>query len=232
MRDCVYRSSRVPHTSREFKVYLMATDGCSPAIFFCTCENAFYFEAAKTDVVEDNFKISDQHCKHLIRSEDNKFLLLNAEGQFQVQNLTTQQQCQADCKFNIQIYKESSQVGRKGRAVMLYANRDGKKIVACCNEKHEIYPEAMDLPQYIGETAHKAVFYLMHLANQTNKFMFESSLYPAKFLGFEPIGDNPSLAKLVLRHKGDEVDESCEVSFSDCHAFKNAIVTKPSCLFH
>ncbi|XP_044059669.1 uncharacterized protein LOC122879529 isoform X6 [Siniperca chuatsi] len=185
MRDCVYRSSRVPHTSREFKVYLMATDGCSPAIFFCTCENAFYFEAAKTD-----------------------------------------------CKFNIQIYKESSQVGRKGRAVMLYANRDGKKIVACCNEKHEIYPEAMDLPQYIGETAHKAVFYLMHLANQTNKFMFESSLYPAKFLGFEPIGDNPSLAKLVLRHKGDEVDESCEVSFSDCHAFKNAIVTKPSCLFH
>ncbi|XP_044059670.1 uncharacterized protein LOC122879529 isoform X7 [Siniperca chuatsi] len=163
----------------------MATDGCSPAIFFCTCENAFYFEAAKTD-----------------------------------------------CKFNIQIYKESSQVGRKGRAVMLYANRDGKKIVACCNEKHEIYPEAMDLPQYIGETAHKAVFYLMHLANQTNKFMFESSLYPAKFLGFEPIGDNPSLAKLVLRHKGDEVDESCEVSFSDCHAFKNAIVTKPSCLFH
>ncbi|XP_070761853.1 uncharacterized protein [Enoplosus armatus] len=198
-------------------VYLMATNGCTPATFSCICENAFYFE----DMEEDAFGISDQHCKHLIRSKDNKFLLVNAKGQFQGQNLTSQQQCQPDCKFNIQIYKESSLVGRKGRAVMLYAIKDGKKMVACCNANNEMYPEAMDLPKQIEETAHKALFYLIKLANETNKYMFESSLYPQRFLGFEPNADNPSLNKLVLRHKGkDEVDDRCEMTFSDCTNFQ------------
>lgn len=26
---------------------------------------------------------------------------------------------------------------------MLYANKDGKKMVVCCNEKHEIHPVEM-----------------------------------------------------------------------------------------
>lgn len=33
--------------------------------------------------------------------------------------------------------------GTVGRAVMLYANKDGKKMVVCCNEKHEIHPVEM-----------------------------------------------------------------------------------------
>lgn len=45
-------------------------------------------------------------------------------------------------KFNIQFYKDSIE-GKVGRAVMLYANKDGKKMVVCCNEKHEIHPVEM-----------------------------------------------------------------------------------------
>lgn len=44
--------------------------------------------------------------------------------------------------------------------------------------------------------------------------MFESSLYPTEFLGFEPIKGDLSVDKLVLRRKGnDEVDEFCELQF-------------------
>lgn len=61
--------------------------------------------------------------------------------------------------------------------------------------------------------------------------MFESSLYQSKFLGFERNKDDPSVDKLILRHKGkDEVDESCEIMFSEC-ACNSAVTTKPPCVF-
>lgn len=191
----------------------MANNGFSPVKFLSTTETAFYFEVAGKDVEEDAFDAAAQPIRqHLIRSNDNKFLILNAEEQFQAQNLTTAQQCQPDCKFNIKFYNNS--LGKsKGRAVMLYVNKDGKKMVACCNEKHEIYPEEMqDLPKQIGESAHKAVFYRKPTLS---KYLLESSVYPTEFLGFEPDGDDHTLSKLVLRHIGErEMDESCEVIFS------------------
>uniref|UniRef100_A0A3Q3J7M8 Uncharacterized protein n=1 Tax=Monopterus albus TaxID=43700 RepID=A0A3Q3J7M8_MONAL len=120
--------------------------------------------------------------------------------------------CFLDCKFNIQIYKEDSRISKavgKGRPVMLYADKDGKKMVACCSDRQEIYPEAMDLPNKINETAHKALFYLTGISGSTAMYTFESSLYTGKFLGFKPVEDNPSLDKLVLlESKPDEVDEA------------------------
>lgn len=43
------------------------------------------------------------------------------------------------------MYKDSTldQEESKGRAVILYINKDSKKMVVCCNEKNEIYPVAM-----------------------------------------------------------------------------------------
>uniref|UniRef100_UPI0037E878F8 uncharacterized protein n=1 Tax=Semicossyphus pulcher TaxID=241346 RepID=UPI0037E878F8 len=199
----------------------MATDLYTPATFCGILENAFYFEVllsflvAETDknpLEEDTFNISVDCRQYWIRSNKNKFLLLNDDGKFTAQNLTTAQQSQSDGKFNIQIYN-SCQLGETGRAVMLFVNKDGKKMVACCNKNGEIYPEAMDLPNQIEENAHKAVFYRMRLAS-TNKYTLESSLCPTKFLGFECDGENQTLNKLVLRHVGkDEVDESCEFMF-------------------
>lgn len=48
-------------------------------------------------------------------------------------------------------------------------------------------------------------------------FMFESSEHKSEFLGFEP-SDDPSLKKLVLHRKVDEVDESCRMCLvvADC----------------
>ncbi|XP_038548671.1 interleukin-18-like [Micropterus salmoides] len=201
----------------------MAADGCIPTKFVNMSENSFYFEDAETDWDEDTYQLSNKHCKHLIRSKDNKCLLLNDDSKFQAENLTKSQQTHPECQFNIRRYNNSNMDQSNKRAVMLYAVIDGKKMVACCSEKHEIDPEAMELPDKIEETAHKALFYLIPLTGQTNKFMFESSLYPSKFLGFEPIESNPSLNKLVLRHKVDQVDESCEVSLSDCNASQHTI---------
>lgn len=71
-----------------------------------------------------------------------------------------------------------------------------------------------ELPPQIEETAHKALFYMTKLS-ASNKYMFESSAYPSKFLGFEPVDHNPSVNKLVLRDRvHDEVDEFSEVSLS------------------
>lgn len=41
------------------------------------------------------------------------------------------------------MYKDSALDQRKGRAVILYINKDDKKMAVCCNEKNEICPEAM-----------------------------------------------------------------------------------------
>uniref|UniRef100_A0A3Q3KUJ1 Interleukin-18 n=1 Tax=Mastacembelus armatus TaxID=205130 RepID=A0A3Q3KUJ1_9TELE len=196
----------------------MATIEFSPVRFYGACSDAFYFDSKmdQADLDSDTFRISIQCFKYLIRNRDNKFLLLHNKRQFQVQDLTTQQQCHADCKFNIQIYQNSALENRKGRAVMLYANKDGQKMVACCSEKHEIYPLAMDLPDTIDETAHKSLFYLIKLS-ASDQYMFESSMYPSKFLGFEPVEGNPSLNRLVLQEcRYDEVDEHCQVILSPC----------------
>ncbi|XP_076591659.1 uncharacterized protein LOC143323610 isoform X2 [Chaetodon auriga] len=191
----------------------MANNDSSPVKFFSTTETAFYFEVAGTDIDEDAFDAAAQPIRqHLIHSNDNKLLILN-EDQFQAQNLTTAQQRQPDCKFNIKIYNNSLG-NRQRRAVMLYVNKDGKKMVVCCNEKHEIYPEEMDLPKRIEESAHKAVFYQK---STVSKCLLESSVYPTEFLGFEPDGNDHTLSKLVLRHIGErESNEYCEVFFSQC----------------
>lgn len=54
------------------------------------------FSFQNADVDEDSYlKSSCPITQNWIKSKDNKFLILNAEGQFQAQNLTTeQQQCQ------------------------------------------------------------------------------------------------------------------------------------------
>lgn len=70
-----------------------------------------------------------------------------------------------------------------------------------------------DLPDRIGENAHKAVFY--RTESSTSRYKFESSLYRSEFLGFEPDEDDHTLSKLVLRYIGkDEVDESSDVFLS------------------
>ncbi|XP_040901795.1 interleukin-18-like isoform X2 [Toxotes jaculatrix] len=116
-----------------------------------------------------------------------------------------------DCRFNINIYKDSCQETQH-RAVILSIVKDDKRMVACCSGNNEISAVEMELPHTIPETSHKALFYLKKLPAH-NKFMFESSVYPSKFLGFEPDEDNPTLNKLVLRHKtSDEVDETAELT--------------------
>lgn len=54
------------------------------------------FSFQNADVDEDSYlKSSYPITQNWIKSKDNKFLILNAEEQFQAQNLTTeQQQCQ------------------------------------------------------------------------------------------------------------------------------------------
>lgn len=50
----------------------------------------------------------------------------------------------SECKFNIQFYNDSTLDGRRGKPVMLYANKsNGKKMMVSCNDRHEIIPEEM-----------------------------------------------------------------------------------------
>uniref|UniRef100_A0A3B4V706 Interleukin-18 n=1 Tax=Seriola dumerili TaxID=41447 RepID=A0A3B4V706_SERDU len=148
-----------------------------------------------------------------LQSNDDKILLLHGDTEFQARFLSIreQQQCQNDCIFNIHIYNNSStEIG--GRAVMLYVKKNGKMMVACCNGDNGICPKQMDLPKEIKENKHEALF-IMNKLKGTDRYMFESTMYQNKFLGFEPLDNDPNLNKLVLRSKGyDEPDDSCEVN--------------------
>ncbi|XP_077398025.1 uncharacterized protein LOC144033667 isoform X2 [Festucalex cinctus] len=200
----------------------MSTSGTSPVEFLDVCDGRFHFQDLY-DVDETDGSISDdsfsrsRHCVLLstsIRNKDNKYLCLRDDSQFEVQNLTKQQQCLPDCKFNFVFYNESGHKVRKGNAVMLYAHKNGTKMVVCCNDRREIYPKAMDIPNKIETSKHEAVFYMIPLPEGTKKCLLESSLHPREFLGFEPEENNPSQLTLVLHHAFDEVDECCQITLS------------------
>ncbi|XP_078103000.1 uncharacterized protein LOC144515769 [Sander vitreus] len=203
------RETRIVYTASSLKVYLMATNGCARVTFFQTFRNAFYFQVATaTDVDEDSFKCFQSPKDYLVRSMDNKFLLLNAEGHFQVQNLNSDQLSHPDCKVKIQTYIESSGENGRGKPAMLYVEMNNKNIVVCCSgtQNHDIYPEEMSvLPKHIENPTHKALFY-MKQCTASKTFTFESSEHKSEFLGFEPT-DDPSVNKLVLHRKV----ESCSM---------------------
>lgn len=191
----------------------METNGFTPVEFICIVENAFYFQTREPETVvkTDSYDMIPLICPCWIQSNDDKFLFLNHDGELEAQALSGQQRVsQSDCKFNIHFYTSSIRDGRAGRAVMLYNNQDSKKKVVCCSDKREVYPEEMDLPSKIGENSHRAIFIRRKFPSTSNKYEFESSLFPNFFLAFELDKERPYLKKLVLRQKArDEVDESC-----------------------
>lgn len=179
--------------------------------FFYANETACYFRDHDKDVDEDGFRFKCVSLKW-IRSKNNKFLILNDCSEFQAQNLTTtEQEHHPEHKFNVQVYMNSDKLGPKG--VILYVFQDGKKLTVCCNDKLEVHPVEMDVPRNIAEKAHKALFYRTEVS--TSCYLLESSLFPSKFLAFEPDVCDHTLSKLTLRHKErDEVDDSCYISMS------------------
>ncbi|KAG7480364.1 interleukin-18 isoform X1 [Solea senegalensis] len=192
---------------------MMATSDCIAVTFQGVHNDTFYMSVAESEVDGDSFTISSRWFTYNLQCEDKKFLYLNHEGRLELQHLTSNEQSQLDCKFNIHLFNDNSLQERKGRAVMVYANKDGKKMVACCRSNNEVYAEAMDLPKKIEERQHKALFYMTMVVS--NKYMFESTLYPSKFLGFEPDKRNSSLKAVVLLEKGHRgVDEKAEVTLT------------------
>ncbi|XP_055370102.1 uncharacterized protein LOC114868033 [Betta splendens] len=154
----------------------------------------------------DNFQISVNISPrgHLIQSKDNKCLFLDDENLLRACDIP--KSSELSCKFFLHMYMESTS-NSAGRAAILYSNKEKKKMVVCCNERNEIYSQEMDLPDKIAESKHNAVFYLRALP-ASNMYTFESSAYLGKFLGFEPVENNPSMKKLVLHSKSsDEVDD-------------------------
>ncbi|XP_060902024.1 interleukin-18-like [Labrus mixtus] len=192
----------------------MATNGFTTATFVDTFEDAFYFEVGETDKCMDSdaFGKTNNCCQCWIQSNNNKFLMLSDDGQFQAQNLNIQQQqSKSGCKFHFQFYNEN-QSERPGKAVILYSNKDGKNMVVSCSNKHQVCPEEMqDLPGHIEDNKNKVIFYRVNVTSTSCRYLFESSMYRDHYLGLEPDESNRSLEKLVLRHKSsDEVDESTQ----------------------
>ncbi|XP_020500522.1 interleukin-18 isoform X2 [Labrus bergylta] len=196
------------------KDYMMATNGFATATFVDTCEDAFYFEVGETDkcLDSDAFGKTDNCCQCWIQSNNNKFLMLSDDGQFQAQNLNIrQQQRESGCKFHFQFYNKNPSE-KPGKAVILYSNKDGKNMVVSCSNMHQVCPVEMDLPGHIEENSNKAIFYRVNVTSTSGRYLFESSLYPDHYLGLETDESNPFLEKLVLRQKSrDEVDESTQL---------------------
>lgn len=182
----------------------MADSDCSTAKFICVFKNAYYFEGpqhATEDelgmcIEEDLFQAS-QTCEKLLQCHDNKFLILSHNGLFEKQYLTARGQDCPDNKFCLQFYNDYNQQ-KKGKPVMLYAVKSGKKLVACCNGSGGIYPEEMEIQERIEDSKHKALFYMIR-QGASNKYMFQSSLDENKYLGLDPDESDPSVVKLVLR---------------------------------
>ncbi|XP_047450344.1 interleukin-18-like isoform X2 [Mugil cephalus] len=191
----------------------MATNNCSPVTFFDTCKDSFYFEETKTAcVLVDAFKKSPRCLPYQFQSKDNKFMVLNRDRKFDLNNLTKEQLHQPESRFLIQTFQDSDLTPRRGRPVMVYTIENDKKMVACCYDENQVRAEPM-VPNNIDETVHKAIFYMTEVEGLGNAFMFESTLFKARFLGFEPV---KGLLKLVLHDKLDEVDEGCQFFLTKC----------------
>lgn len=71
-----------------------------------------------------------------------------------------------------------------------------------------------DIPRDIEENGHKAIFYLKQISS--DKYMFESSLYPSYYLGFDHNSEE-DYDTLIMRYKAeDEVDEVCNITLDEC----------------
>ncbi|XP_061683198.1 uncharacterized protein LOC133504701 isoform X2 [Syngnathoides biaculeatus] len=198
-------------------VNVMSTNDTSAVCFFDVCDGKFYFQVDLEEldgaVKEESFRKS-QCISYFIQNKERKYLLLGDDCQFELQHLTVQKKSLPASKFNVQFYNESGLKDRKGFAVMLYANKNGSKVVVCCSDTRDIYPQEMDLPENIETTNHKALFYMTKLPETRNTYMLESSLHPFEFLGFESEKNNSRQLTLALHRKIDEVDDRCMMTLS------------------
>ncbi|XP_034024957.1 uncharacterized protein LOC117509401 [Thalassophryne amazonica] len=208
----------------------------------------WFQEAGQTDIEVDTFKRSCPCTINWLKNTDDDFLLINCDGQLEFQTLFTNEvqgcdgagpSCQpgskssetthetkakvrsvAKCKFIIQRYKASDLPCDVVPVILATMKQEnGKKVVVCCSSDGRVFPEEMDLPDEIGGSKHKALFYVRRVEEKSNTFMFESSLLRSNFLGFQ--ADAGALNKLVLRsklHKVDEVDENAQIAVIPCNA--------------
>lgn len=171
----------------------MATCGCTDLTFVGIYKDSFYFDVDEHDVVDKDTFEHSKTSQNLIRCPDSRFLILNEDEQFDLKDLTVSQQRSLDYKLYINIYRDLSWQNEKGRAVILYAVKDGKKFAAVCRDDKVIGAELMEPQRRIEDTKHRAIFYMV-LDQAPNKYRLRSSLYPDKALGF----DETDLNKLVL----------------------------------
>ncbi|XP_041849895.1 interleukin-18-like [Melanotaenia boesemani] len=197
----------------------MAASHCDPSIpirFQDICQDSFYFTETETDadLQEDDFCKCGREAKtFMIESNERKFLILTTDGTLEAQDLDQVERGRSGCKFNIQEYLDSSSQPKMGKPVMLYASKDGQKMVVCCRENGDVYPKPMDLPTNISGEEHEAMFYQERIS--CGRCRFESTMYKNHFLAFEPDQNIPGLYKLLLHYKGEtEVDESCNLTLT------------------
>ncbi|CAL1570876.1 unnamed protein product [Knipowitschia caucasica] len=172
----------------------MASSDGALLTFLDLKDNHFYFDdlCGEDELDSDAFKWSMASPK-LVRSPDNKFLILNEENQFDLKDLNIQQQSCSNYKCYINIYKDLSQQSICGRAVMLYVLKDDRKYAAVCKNEKEISAEEIALQDRIEASQHKALFYMVQ-NQQPHRYQFRSSLYPNKVIGF----DEADSTKLIL----------------------------------
>lgn len=204
----------------------MATYKDSPLTFIQTVKDSFYFKETEcvsssgrpeTGICSDAFMKSKEKPAKLcwIQSDDHKFLVLKSED-FKFEDRTVLDQEKPDCKFCIQIYKDS-QTTRCLQPVMLYICHDDQKLMVSCRNNKEVHAEPMDPKsvERIPDTKHKALFRWKEIS--TNKYKFESTVHEDHFLAVDPIQELPGHYRLILRPGSkDEVDESAKMHVLYC----------------
>lgn len=173
----------------------MATCDCIPVKLVGIFSNGFYFEDDHQDGVDTDTFVHSKTFQKLIRCSDSRFLIVNEDEQFDLEDLTIEQLSSPSYTFYIKIYRDLSRQSKDGRPVMLYAFKNGKNIAAVCKD-NTICPEEMEPLHRIEDSKHRALFY-MTLCQKPNKYRLRSSWYPDKSLGFDETDSSPK--KLVLR---------------------------------
>ncbi|KAM3616235.1 uncharacterized protein V6R79_014748 [Siganus canaliculatus] len=188
----------------------MANRCLQPVQFTGVKDTGFYFK----DVEEDRFaKSSLSVLRCPISDREGALLVLDAELHLLGREMNTDDE--AKNKFNIMFYMDDKQM-QKGRPVILYAIKDGKKMLVCCNDNREIHPVAKDPPEEIPGDVDKAVFYMTDVTTST--FMFESSFFRSNYLAFEHDESN-SEKKLVLLEKDRKKVVECVQFYLDDSSF-------------
>ncbi|KAJ8280598.1 hypothetical protein GJAV_G00056700 [Gymnothorax javanicus] len=145
---------------------------------------------------------------NLVNIHDSSKLFLVADGEYlRFEDRNDKERKRDDCQFKLNLYRDFRP--NPGSAVMLTVSSKGENMIICCCEnggEKIVYlkPQVRDLPTWIPNSSHEALFLLIKLKGG-NCVKLKSSQWPKWVLTSKAEGDGH--VKLVLTEDREDGED-------------------------